>query len=200
VTTPTPDVVVYLVRHGRTRLNAQAALRGHLDMPLDGQGRHQAQRLGHTFSAVKVEAIITSPLLRARQTADTIAATTRAPLTIEPRLIDRDYRGWAGQREATLRERYGSIDAAPDIEPLATFTDRVVAALDDLTTRFAGQRLIVVAHDAVNRHLLASLVPAMEGDPAAIPQRPGCWNRLERTGTTWTAPVVDAMPDEPTRP
>lgn len=181
-------MVVYLVRHGRTDLNAEGVLRGHLDVPLDDQGRHQAQRLGQTFSAVKVEAVITSPLLRARETAATIAATTRAPLTIEPPLIDRDYRQRAGHPESTLRERYGSIDAAPDIEALDAFTDRIVAALNDVTKRFAGQGVIVVAHDAVNRHLLASLVPAMGGDPAAITQRPGCWNRLERNGTTWTAP------------
>jgi broad specificity phosphatase PhoE len=195
-----PDIVVYLVRHGRTHLNAEAVLRGHLDVPLDDQGCHQAQRLGQTFSAVKIEAVITSPLLRAQETAATIAATTRAPLTIDPRLIDRDYREWTGHPESTLRERYGSIDAAPDIEALATFTDRLTASLDDVTKRFAGQRVIVVAHDAVNRHLLASLVPAIGGDPAEIAQRPGCWNRLERNGTTWTAPVVDVMPDERTPP
>jgi probable phosphoglycerate mutase len=91
-----PDAVVYLVRHGRTHLNAEAVLRGHLDVALDDQGRHQAQRLGHTFGAVKVEAVISSLVLRARQTAATIAVTTRAPLTIEPRVIDRDYRDWAG--------------------------------------------------------------------------------------------------------
>jgi probable phosphoglycerate mutase len=195
-----PDAVVYLVRHGRTHLNAEAVLRGHLDVALDDQGRHQAQRLGHTFGAVKVEAVISSLVLRARQTAATIAVTTRAPLTIEPRVIDRDYRDWAGLPESTLRERYGSIDAAPDIETLATFTDRITASLDDVTKRFAGRHVIVVAHDAVNRHLLASLVPAPGGDPAAITQRPSCWNRLERNGTTWTAPVVDVMPDEGTRP
>jgi glucosyl-3-phosphoglycerate phosphatase len=128
-----PDIVVYLVRHGRTHLNAEAVLRGHLDVALDDQGHHQAQRLGHTFSAVKIEAVITSPLLRARETAAAIAATTRAPLTIEPRLIDRDYCDWAGLPESTLRQRYGSIDTAPDIETLATFTHRIVAALDDVT-------------------------------------------------------------------
>lgn len=191
---------MYLIRHGRTHLNAEGVLRGHLDVPLDDQGRHQAQRLGHAFSAIKVQAVITSPLLRAWETAERIAATTRAPFTIERCLIDRDYRGWAGHPESTLRELYGSIDTAPDIEGLATFTGRIVAAVDDLTKRFNGQRLVVVAHDAVNRHLLASLVPAMRGDPAAIAQRPGCWNRLERNGTTWTAPVVDDMPDEGTRP
>jgi glucosyl-3-phosphoglycerate phosphatase len=196
VTAPALDVVVYLVRHGRTRLNAERVLRGHLNVPLDNEGRRQAQQLGSAFAAADVKTVVTSPLRRARETAEAIAATTGAPLNIEPRLIDRDYRTWAGQPESLLYDRHGSIDAAPDIERLSVFTGRIVAALDDLAERFTGERLVVVAHDAVNRHLLALLVPAMAADPAEIPQRPGCWNRLERSHTSWTAAIVDAMPYE----
>lgn len=192
----TPTVVVYLVRHGRTRLNADGLIRGHLDSPLDDEGRHQAQQLGRTLSAVDFDAVITSPLTRARETAEAIASMNGAPLTDEPRLTDRDYRDWAGQPESRLREQYATIDAAPDIEPLGAFTRRIVRSFDDLAARFAEQRVVVVAHDAVNRHLLASLVPAVGTDAAAIPQRPGCWNRLERTGDIWVAPVIDAMPGE----
>lgn len=197
---PTFDVAVYLVRHGRTRLNAEGVLRGHLDVPLDDEGRQQAAQLGQAFETAKLEAVVTSPLVRARETAEAIAATTGAPVVLEPRFIDRDYRAWTGRPEAQIRNRYGSLDVVPDIEPLAAFTARIVAAFDDLAERFTGQRAVVVAHDAVNRHLLASLVPVMSGDPAAIPQRPGCWNRLERNARMWTASVVNAMPTEGTRP
>jgi broad specificity phosphatase PhoE len=200
VTPPTFDVAVYLVRHGRTRLNTEGVLRGHLDVPLDDESLQQAAQLGQSFEAAQLEAVVASPRVRARETADAIAATTGAPLVFEPRFIDRDYRAWTGRPEAHIRNRYGSIDAVPDTEPLAAFTARIVAAFDDLVERFTGQRAVVVAHDAVNRHLPASLVPVVSGDPAAIPQRPGCWNRLERNATMRTASVVDAMPDEGTRP
>jgi broad specificity phosphatase PhoE len=200
VSAPSPDVVVYLVRHGRTRLNAAGLLRGHLDEPLDDEGRHQAERLAQAFNSVEIAAVVTSPLLRARETAQAIASISGAPLTVEPRLISRDYRDWAGRTESRLRDRYSTIDAAPDIEPLDTFTSRITGALDGLADSFNDQRVVVVAHDAVIRHLLASLVPTIGVDPAAIPQRPGCWNRLERSNARWTAPVVDAIPDEGPRP
>jgi hypothetical protein len=67
---------------------------------------------------------------------------------------------------------------------------------DDLAERFTGERLVVVAHDAVNRHLLALLVPAMAADPAEIPQRPGLLEPSRTQHTSWTAAVVDAMPYE----
>jgi probable phosphoglycerate mutase len=175
-------------------------LRGHLDVPLDHVGRRQARALGELFASVDVAAIITSPLQRARQTAHAIAATTGTALEEEPRLVDRDYRAWTGQDESILRSRYGSVDAAPDVEPLDAFTHRTIDAISDLAARFAGRRVVVVAHDAVNRHVPASLVPSLGPDPSFITQRPGSWNRLERTRDSWAAPVVDAIPGEAVRP
>lgn len=175
-------------------------LRGHLDVPLDHVGRRQARALGELFASVDVAAIITSPLQRARQTAHAIAATTGTALEEEPRLVDGDYRAWTGQDESILRSRYGSVDAAPDVEPLDAFTHRTIDAISDLAARFAGRRVVVVAHDAVNRHVPASLVPSLGPDPSFITQRPGSWNRLERTRDSWAAPVVDAIPGEAVRP
>jgi broad specificity phosphatase PhoE len=62
VTTPTPGCFVYLVRHGRTHLNAEGVVRGHLDVPLDDAGRDQAQRLAHMLIGLEVAAVISSPL------------------------------------------------------------------------------------------------------------------------------------------
>jgi broad specificity phosphatase PhoE len=195
-----PDVTVYLVRHGRTALNAEGLLRGHLDVPLDDEGREQAQRLASLFEPIDVAAILTSPLRRARHTAMPIATTGGAPLLEEPRLIDRDYRHWAGLEESILRRNYGSVDDAPDIEPIDTFTHRIVAAVNDITARFTGRRVVVVTHDAVNRHVLASLISTLGRDPARIQQRPGCWDRLERHRDIWAAPIIDAMPGETADP
>jgi glucosyl-3-phosphoglycerate phosphatase len=200
VTTRRLGCVVYLIRHGRTRLNAEGLLRGHLDVPLDEVGRSQARRLAEMFTHIEVAVTISSPLLRARQTAEAIAAATEAPLETEPQLIDRDYGGWTGTSEAILRQRYSSIDSAPGIEGTDAFRHRILTTIDDCATRFGGKRLVVVAHDAVNRHLLASLVPALGAEPADLPQRAGCWNRLERHLGIWAAPVIDAIPDDGRRP
>jgi broad specificity phosphatase PhoE len=88
----------------------------------------------------------------------------------------------------------------PDIEATDAFRRRILTTIDDCVTRFGGERVTLVAHDAVNRHLLASLSPRSTQNPASIPQRPGCWNCLERHVGVWRAPVIDAISDDGRQP
>jgi len=194
-----PDVVVYLVRHGRTPLNAEGILRGRLDPPLDDAGRAEAAVLGDLFVDVPLAAVVTSPLSRARETAQPIAAATGAPLEVDPALTDRDYGPWAGTRQDEVEGRFGSLDAAPGIEPAAVFAARVADALNRLADRWAPGPIAVVAHVAVNRYALARLVPGL-GSPVDIPQHTGCWNRLVRANGSWSAPIVDGIPSDGRRP
>jgi broad specificity phosphatase PhoE len=195
----TPDIVVYLVRHGRTPLNAEGVLRGRLDPPLDVAGRVEAAVLGDLFVAVPLAAVVTSPLSRARETAEPIAATARAPLDVDPALTDRDYGPWAGTRQDEVECRFGSLDAAPGVEPAEAFAARVANGLNRLADRWAPGPIAVVAHEAVNRYVLARLVPDL-GPPGGIPQHTGCWNRLERAGGSWSAPIVDGIPGDGRQP
>jgi len=189
---------VFLVRHGRTELNAAGLLRGRLDPPLDEIGRHEAEALGVLFEAVPVDLILSSPLQRARQTAARIAAATRAPLRADDAFADRDYGCWAGHDRAEVEARYGSLDRAPDVEPLDALVTRSVSELRAHAA--AVGTLVVVAHDAVNRAMLARLAANVSDDPESIPQRTGCWNRLECRDGTWLASVVDAIPGDGRRP
>ena len=195
----TPDVVVYLVRHGRTPLNAEGVLRGRLDPPLDDAGRAEAADLGDLFVDVPLAAVVASPLSRARETAEPIAAATRAPLDVDPALTDRDYGPWAGTRQDEVECRFGSLDAAPGVEPAEAFAARVANALNRLADRWAPGPIAVVAHEAVNRHALARLVPDL-GPPSDIRQHTGCWNRLERASGSWRAPIVDGIPGDGRQP
>ena len=192
-------VVVYLVRHGRTPLNAEGVLRGRLDPPLDDAGRAEAAVLGDLFVGVPLAAIVSSPLSRARETAEPIVATTGAPLDIDPALSDRDYGQWAGTRQDEVEGRFGSLDAAPGVEPAEAFAARVANALNRLADRWEPGPIAVVAHEAVNRYALARLVPGL-GAPEDIRQRTGCWNRLERASGSWRAPIVDGIPGDGHRP
>jgi broad specificity phosphatase PhoE len=183
--------VVYLVRHGRTALNADGVLRGRLDPPLDDVGYAEATALGARLRNVRLAVVVTSPLRRACQTAAMIAQATGAPLEICEGLADRDYGPWAGTPGSEVVGRFGSLDAAPGVEPATSLVGRVVSALEDIAGCWPSRSVAVVAHDAVNRHAIAALVPDA---PAAvgIPQRTGCWNRLERRPAGWAAPIVDA--------
>lgn len=193
------DVTVYLVRHGRTALNAAGVLRGRLDPPLDHVGLQEAAALGRVFQQVTVAVVFSSPLIRARQTAAAIADATDAEVTLVEDLADRDYGDWTGRTLDDLEAAHGSVDDAPGVEPLRPFTERVTTTLIGLVSGAGTDPVVVVAHDAVIRTGLAVLVPAL-GSPDEVPQRTGCWNRLDRRRGTWTAAVINAVPEDGRRP
>lgn len=185
---------VYLVRHGRTALNAAGVLRGRLDPPLDDAGEQQAHALGVLFAGVSVGAIVSSPLLRARQTARPIADATGVLLVCDDAFVDRDYGPWAGRAPAEVEADYGSIEAAPGIESSGSFVGRVIFAARAVASRFGS--VVIVGHDAVNRTLLAELAANTPDEPDTIPQRTGCWNKLEHVEARWLATVIDAIPGD----
>lgn len=116
-----------------------------------------------------------------------------------PALTDRDYGPWMGTRQDEAERRFGSLDAAPGVEPAEAFRARVAEALNRLADYWAPDPIAVVAHEAVNRCALARLVPGL-GPPANIRQRTGSWNRLERASGSWRAPIVDGIPGDSRRP
>ncbi|HET8700750.1 MAG TPA: histidine phosphatase family protein, partial [Nitrococcus sp.] len=189
--------LVYLIRHGQTPLNAQGLIRGRLDEPLDQTGQHQAEALGRLFQGVTIARVLASPLQRARCTAAPIAASAGMEVEIDPGLNDRDYGEWAGHPRAEVEQRFGSVNAAPGVEPWEALTSRVVAAFEAIVAGMDRQRpVVIVGHDAVNRALLSALIPDLATAPDTIPQRTGCWSRLERTPQDWRIGVLDAIPGD----
>jgi broad specificity phosphatase PhoE len=194
----TRTTMLYVVRHGRTALNAAGRLRGRHDVPLDHVGCAEAAELGRLFIAAPLDAIYCSPLLRAVETAIAIAttnATSGLDVTIDDRLVDRDYGPWAGERREELEERFGSLDAAPGVEPAEEVVARVRAVASDIFARYRGHKALVVAHDAVNRFLLRA-VCNLAAEENEIPQPTGCWNLVTETKGGWAAAVIGAVPGD----
>jgi broad specificity phosphatase PhoE len=190
---------VYLIRHGRTDLNANGRLRGRIDPPLDEVGRAEADRLAVLFAATPLEAVLTSPLQRAVQTATPLAASTNAPLEPVSAFVDRDYGPWNGRPRAEVERRFGSLDHAPGVEPRPALERRVLAGLQAAADQHTGRAFAIVAHDAVNRVLLAR-VDSRFGDLELVPQRTGCWNRLRQASGRWRVLVIDAVPGDSHHP
>ena len=102
--------LVYLARHGQTPLNESDVLRGLADPPLDEVGQQQARRLGEALGCRGLLAVVASPLLRARQTAQPVADHAGLQVMTDPCLTDRDYGPWTGVSRKAVTARWGSVD------------------------------------------------------------------------------------------
>ena len=85
-----------LIRHGRTEWNAEARVQGRTDIPLDAVGRAQAQSIAKRLSSIQLKAIYTSPLLRAAETAQEIAAYHACSVNRIAEMTEINFGAWEG--------------------------------------------------------------------------------------------------------
>src|SRR3954452_20162607 len=95
--------MIHLARHGQTAYNAEGRFQGHLPVPLDETGRDQARRLPEQLSGVEVRALVCSPLARARETADIVAATIGMTPEEDARFAETDTGDWTGRSFADVK-------------------------------------------------------------------------------------------------
>ena len=145
-----------LVRHGQTDWNLEGRYQGQSDVPLNENGRGQAESLIEKLRSRKFSAIYTSDLSRARETAEPIAKALGIPLRIEPRLREINQGEWEGQLVDDLKARYTELWAQRAIDPASVrppggetvgeVAERVYAALDDIARIFPTGNVLVVSH------------------------------------------------------
>lgn len=149
-----------LVRHGVTAWNKDRRFQGQIDIPLDDEGMGQAARLGSRLAAEPIEAVYSSDLGRAMQTAEPIAAALGLPLLTERGLRERHYGTFEGcTHDEILRDqpqayaRWHAREPAYALpgggESLETLHARVLSALLAMATRHAGARIVAVTHGGV---------------------------------------------------
>jgi broad specificity phosphatase PhoE len=156
---------VTLVRHGQTERSSRGAYSGQLDVPLTSLGREQALRCAEQLAGAGVDAIYTSPLARARDTAQTIADATGVSLTVDDRLIEVDYGPFEGlDREgarATFGQAFDDWRADPfgspvdGMEPLPAALRRASAATGEALA--ASEHPVLVGHQGILRIVLIAL-------------------------------------------
>jgi 2,3-bisphosphoglycerate-dependent phosphoglycerate mutase len=144
---------IYLVRHAETASNA-ARIVQLPDAALSERGQSQAARLATRLARDGVAGIVSSDLRRAAATAEAVHAATRAPLTYDPGLRERDYGALRGVAYAAIRADIFAPDfEPPDGETWAAFHTRVDeswARVVRLAAATAGN-LVVVTHGLVVR-------------------------------------------------
>jgi probable phosphoglycerate mutase len=157
-----------IARHGETDWNKSGILQGWLDVPLNDLGRSQARVLAAKLANANFDTIWSSPLARARETAEIVASALQLPPPLcHDGLKEKHFGAIQGIPKSELAELDPALleqilrrnPAAHFVggESLDEFVDRVLAAYDDIGTRYPGQRVLVVTHgwvmDVVTRHI-----------------------------------------------
>lgn len=185
---------IYLCRHGRTSMNVAGLLRGRLDPDLDLVGVTEARDLAAQLGSLGLARIVSSPLLRSVETATPIADAAGLDLETDERWLDRDYDRFNGTAEAEVIAQFGSLEAAPGVEPSAAVTARATAALEDLVEGDPEDPIVVVSHDAVIRLLLDSITPGPQHLDHIQP-RTGCWSLLRHGPDGWRLVMANRKDD-----
>jgi uncharacterized phosphatase len=154
-----PHTTFALVRHGQTDWNAQRRLQGSTDIPLNGVGRGQARDAVAVLSSDEWDAVVSSPLSRAAETAALIAAGLGLSVDRHiPELTERRFGPAEGLRagpELDALRIPGGFRGAESEEEAAS---RGLAALEALAEEFRGGRVLVVAHGTLLRLSLGRAV------------------------------------------
>jgi broad specificity phosphatase PhoE/ribonuclease HI len=169
----TPTTMV-LLRHGETPLSADKRFAGVGEIPLTEIGVMQARAAAKALAGRSLDAIVTSPLGRARQTAQEVADLLGLPVSTEDGLRETDFGDWEGYSFAEVRERWpAELDAwladpsvaPPHGESFTATARRVQTARDKLLVRFRQQTLLVVSHVTPIKMLVRS---ALEAPPSSL--------------------------------
>jgi broad specificity phosphatase PhoE len=137
-----------LVRHGETDWNADGRLQGQTDRPLSDYGRRQARRLAGELEGEELEAIYSSDLARARETAEIVGGRLGLPVVLDPDLREKDWGTWEGLTAAE-RDRVEFVG-----EPTAVHQERVLGALRRIAELHPGERrVLVVTHGGSMRRV-----------------------------------------------
>jgi len=172
-----------LVRHGETDWNRDQRFQGHADPPLNETGREQARTVANELAADRIDAIYTSDLARARETAELIAERAGVPFVLEPQLREVDVGEWQGLTRAELAQRFpeGMRDwherghGWERGETYEQLTERVLAALERIVGRHPGERVVVVGHGGTIRAIRAHVEGATVVDHRrALPPASNC--------------------------
>lgn len=160
---------IAVIRHGETAWNQEGRLQGHHDIPLTGRGREQALSVAERLAFERWDAIYSSPLVRAAETADLIAKRCGIPKVIrDARLIEKHF----GLLEGTTREeriqKWGEhVDfALLGAESAESIVDRGMLFLEELVETYNDHRIVTVTHGGWIRECFQRMFPAqVQGHP-----------------------------------
>jgi broad specificity phosphatase PhoE len=192
---------VILVRHGQTEWNRVERFRGRIDLGLNETGRAQARATAARLAGEGLAAIYTSPLTRARETAQPLAAALGLAVIELPGIVDIDYGDWHGltAEEAAKRdpEAYRLWLTAPyrahipGGETLPQVRQRAMAALEEVVGRHQGESIALVSHKVVCQVLMGAVLGLEEARAWDIAQDTCAINIFQARGQGYVVSLLN---------
>ena len=171
-------MTLYLVRHGKTEYNTVKRYTGNTDVPLSAEGVRQAHETALLLKDIAFDVILSSPLLRAKTTAEIIAEYhPSVPVVFMNGLRERSFGDWEG-KEYTDRSYIDficlpeNIHSAPDNgETIADFYERVNNTLNEIKAAYPEKTVLAVAHGMVSRMINKAInnIPFGEANKFLLP-------------------------------
>ena len=195
---------IYLVRHGATQLTAEDRFSGTTG-DLSEVGRAQIARLGERLRGERIQALYASPLSRALDSARILGAAIGLEPELQDGLREIDHGHWERLTHAEVSQRYGDEYAEWQRDPFgatpsggesgASVLARAGAAMQDILSRSAGQRVVVVSHKATIRLLICEWLGIdPRGYRERLDQQPACLDVLDfESGASAAAPRARLM-------
>jgi len=159
---------IYLVRHGQTAWNKEEIFRGRTDVPLDETGLKQAELAAEYFKGMEIDAIYSSPLSRASQTAQKIAQFHNLKVQPLPGIIDMSFGDWEGRPHQEIREKDSKtyrlwveephLVRLPGGEGLDDVRVRAMAALEEVIQDHPEKTLVLVSHRVICKVLICAIL------------------------------------------
>ncbi len=174
---------LYLVRHGQTDASLANRFCGRIDPPLNATGLAMADALAARYGREGFAEIVSSPLLRARQTAEPTARAAGLSLTLDDGLIEIAYGEWDNRREADVEREdaarfhawsaHPGWVAPPGGESGVDIAARALAAVERIRARHTGGgKVLVVSHKATLRVIVCALLGIdLDGFRARVAQK-----------------------------
>lgn len=151
-TNNTETTEIILVTHALTRWNLENRIQGHTDVPLCREGRSMAEALMHRLRHEAIHAVVTSDLIRARQTAEPLALSTG--LTIQQDMRLREGRSVLQERS----DQYPTLSFPVEVETEPDVLERMNRAMEEIAASHKGQTVLVVSHGAAVEIFISGLL------------------------------------------
>ena len=146
------ETVLGMFRHGQTEWNINLRLQGTADTQLNQSGIDQVEMAAAVIG--EWDLLLTSPLSRARQSAEIISKAIGLEPVVSERLLERSFGIGEGMTYEQWHQRYSKLDQIPGAESEFSVFRRSQKLLDEIQTEHSGKRVLVVTHGALIRFVL----------------------------------------------